>query len=147
VLSTAPQHVHEVVVRIDVVQPAGGQQALHNADVLGSQLSPAEQPVLLTHRDHAQRTLKVVRVDRYLRVVQVDRQADSSLADIRQRTEEGTARQESLLVELLVDPGEEAFVDGFRLLLSASELGLPRQAIVRVVELGDDFAGSKNRKI
>lgn len=31
-LTNALQHVHEVVVRIDIVQLAGGQQALHNAD-------------------------------------------------------------------------------------------------------------------
>ena len=67
VLADTLQHVHEVIVRVNVVQPAGGKQALHNADVLGPQLGLAEQPVLLTHRDNPQGALKVVCIDRYLR--------------------------------------------------------------------------------
>ena len=42
VLTDELQHVDEVVVRIDLVQPIGRQQALYNADVPGAQLSPAE---------------------------------------------------------------------------------------------------------
>lgn len=107
-LADTLQHVHKIVVRIDVVQPAGCQQALHNADMLGAKFGPAEQPVLLTHRDHPQGALEMVRVDRYLRVLQVDRQADPALKDIRERSKEGTARQKAPVVELLVDPREEA---------------------------------------
>lgn len=59
----------------------------------------------------------MVCVDRYFCVIQVGRQANPAFPDICQRTEEGTARQESLLVEML-------------LFLSARELGLSRQAIV-----------------
>jgi hypothetical protein len=47
VLADSLQHVHEVIRRIYVVQPAGRQQALHNADVPGAQLGPTEQPILL----------------------------------------------------------------------------------------------------
>lgn len=55
---------------------------------------------------------------------------------------ERTARQETLLVELLVAPYYEAFEHRFRLLLQAYELGLSRQAIVAtllfaLVESGD----------
>jgi hypothetical protein len=74
------------------------------------------------------RRTEVVGVDRYFRVIQVDRQAEPALADIRQRTKEWAARQESLLVELLVDPGEEALEDRFRLFLTACVLGLARMA-------------------
>lgn len=142
-LANALQHIYEIIVGIDIVQPTGRQQALHNADVPRAQLSPAEQPVLFAHRDDPQRAFAVVRVDRYLRIVQVDRQADPTLTDIRQRTEEGTARQEAALVELLVEPGEETLEDGFRLLLSASELGLPRHTIVANLLL--DLVESGNR--
>lgn len=84
----------------------------------------------------------MVRVDRYLRIIQVDRQADPSLTDIRQGTQEGTARQETLLVELRIDPRIEAIEDRFRLFLTARELGLSRQAIAAdllldLVESGD----------
>lgn len=129
-LVDALQHINEVIIRIDVAQSAGRQEALHNADVVAPQLGPAEQPVLFSHRDNPQGALEVICVDRYLGVVQVDRQADPAFSDICQRTEEGTTRQESLFVELLVDSGEEALEDRFRLFLSACELGLSRQAIV-----------------
>jgi hypothetical protein len=46
VLADTLQHVDEVIERVDVVQPAGGQQALQNANVLGAQLSQDEQLVL-----------------------------------------------------------------------------------------------------
>jgi len=36
------QHIDQVGVRIDAVQPAGGQQALDDADVPGAGLGPAE---------------------------------------------------------------------------------------------------------
>ena len=70
-LADTLQYVDEVVVRIDVVEPTGRQQALHNADMLGAQLGPAEQPVFF-HRDDPQGGLEVVRVDRYLWVIQAD---------------------------------------------------------------------------
>ena len=95
-----------------------------------AQPSPAEQPVLLSHWDDAQGALEVLRVDRYLRIIQVNRQANPPLPDISQRAQEGTARQESLSVKLLVDPRVEALKHRFRLLLAACELGLPIQAIV-----------------
>jgi hypothetical protein len=93
-LADSLEHVHKVVIRIDVVQPTGSEQALHNADVLGALLGPAEQPVLFTHRDHPQGALEVVCVDSYLRVIQVNRQADPAFSYICQRTKEGTAGQE-----------------------------------------------------
>ena len=103
---------------------------MHNADVLGAQLSPAEQPVLLTHWVHPQGAFEVVRVDRYLRVIQIDGQPEPALTDIRQRSEKGAARQGALLVKLLIDPGEEAIEDRLGLFLLACALCLPRQIVV-----------------
>jgi hypothetical protein len=80
---------------------------LYNADVLRAQLGPAEQPVLLTHWDNPQGAFEVIRVDRYLWIIQVDQQASPALTDVCQRAKGGTARQESLLVELAVDPGKK----------------------------------------
>jgi hypothetical protein len=45
-LSDALEDVDEVVVGVDVVQPAGDDQALDDADVFGPELGPAEEPVL-----------------------------------------------------------------------------------------------------
>lgn len=81
-------------------------------------------------------------VDRYLRIIQIDRQPGPALTDIRQRTKEWAARQESLSVELLVDPRKKALEHGFRLFLATCELGLSSQAIdadllLDLVESGD----------
>ena len=89
--------VDEVIVGVDVVQPAGCQQALHDADVFSAELSPTEQPVLSAHWDDAQRALKMVGIDRHLRVIEIHGEPDASLTDIGQRAKERTARQEALL--------------------------------------------------
>lgn len=39
------QDIDQIVVGIDVVKAAGGQQALHNTHLFGPQFRPAEQPV------------------------------------------------------------------------------------------------------
>ena len=42
-LANSLQDIDQVVIRIDFVQSASGQRALHDADVLGTQFRPAEQ--------------------------------------------------------------------------------------------------------
>ena len=44
-LTDALQDIDEVVVRIDLVQPAGHDQALHDPDVFGPEFGPTEHPV------------------------------------------------------------------------------------------------------
>ena len=41
-LRHALQHINKIVIRIDVVQPAGHNQTLHDADVFCAQLGPIE---------------------------------------------------------------------------------------------------------
>ncbi len=67
-LADALEHIDQVVVRIDVVQPTGDDQALEDADVPGPQLGPAEQPIAMPHRKHTPGTFEVVGVDRHVRV-------------------------------------------------------------------------------
>jgi len=45
VLADALQHVHQVGVRIQVVQFAGGDQALDDPQVFGTEFSPAKKPI------------------------------------------------------------------------------------------------------
>lgn len=56
-LNDTLQNVHEVVVRIDIVQPAGHQQALHNADMFGVQLGQLNSqfflPIGMTRSAHS----------------------------------------------------------------------------------------------
>ena len=46
VLSHALQHIDQVVIGIDAMQPAGDDQALDDAHVFRAQLGPGEQPRL-----------------------------------------------------------------------------------------------------
>jgi hypothetical protein len=57
------------MIRIDVVQPAGRQHALHNADMLDARFGPTEQPVLSAHRDDPKGALDMIRVDRCLWII------------------------------------------------------------------------------
>ena len=68
----ALQYVDQVGVGIDLVQPAGRQQALDDTDMPGTDLAPAKQPVLAPHRDDPQGSLQMIGVDRYIRITQVD---------------------------------------------------------------------------
>ena len=57
------QHVDQVRVGIDPVQPAGDDQTLQDPHLFRAEFGPAEQPVLSPHWDRPQRALKMVRVD------------------------------------------------------------------------------------
>jgi len=122
-LPYALQDVDEVVVRVDVVKPAGDEQTLHDANVLGSQLGPAEEPVASTHGNHAQCAFDMVRIDRHLRIIEKDLKPLPPFAHVVQRFRERTARQKSLCFEELVHPCEELIDDGFG--VSLSFLSLP----------------------
>jgi len=69
------QNIDEVIVRVDVVQAARDEQALHDPDVLGAKLGPTEVPVFPAHRNHAQRALEMVGVDRHVRIRQNSEEA------------------------------------------------------------------------
>ena len=45
-LADALEHVDQIGIRIDVMQLAGRDQALDDADVFGAKLGPAEEPGL-----------------------------------------------------------------------------------------------------
>ncbi len=38
------EHIHEVDIGIDALQAARGNQALHDADIVGTDFRPAKQP-------------------------------------------------------------------------------------------------------
>ena len=70
-LSDTLQHIDEVVVWIDGVQPTGHQHALHDTDVLGAEFGPTE-PIFATHPNHPQCALQMVGIDRHVRVAEID---------------------------------------------------------------------------
>ena len=41
-LTNPLQYIDEIIVRIDVMQPTGHQQALHDTDVLGAEFGPTD---------------------------------------------------------------------------------------------------------
>ena len=62
------QHIDQVGVWIDAVEPAGDDQALDDAYVLRPEFGPAEEPGLAPHRHNTQRSFKVIGVDRNVRI-------------------------------------------------------------------------------
>ena len=90
-LTNALQYIDEIIVRIDVMQPTGDQQALHDANMLRAKFGPTRQPVFAAHRNHPQGALQMVGVDRHIRVVQIDLESRPPLANVGQRRDEGTA--------------------------------------------------------
>ena len=44
------QDIDQVVIGMDVVEAASGQQTLHDTDLFGTQFRPAEQPCLAIMR-------------------------------------------------------------------------------------------------
>ena len=50
-LADALQYVDKIVVRIELMQPTGRNQALDDADMLGAELGPAEHPIFSTQRN------------------------------------------------------------------------------------------------
>lgn len=46
VLADALEHIDQINIGVDVVQAAGGDQALRDAYVFGPELGPAEEPVV-----------------------------------------------------------------------------------------------------
>ena len=63
---------------------------LYDANMLGTQLGPTEQPIFATHRNHPQRALQMVGVNRYRRIIEVDLQPHPPLAYVGQRRNERT---------------------------------------------------------
>ena len=143
-LTNTLQHINEIVIRIDVMQSACHQQALHDANVPGAEFGPAEQPISATHRNHPQGAFQMVGIDRHIsrrwrrakrllhtpgrpaRVILVDgprpaphhagHEADIGAAAINHTNRGGWARQD-LRVVALDGPGPRP----------VASLGLPRR--------------------
>jgi len=63
VLADAPQDIHQVRIHVDVVQTAGDDKRVGDANVLGPELGPGEIPVLAAHGNDSQLALEMVRVE------------------------------------------------------------------------------------
>ena len=64
--------IDKVVVGVDVLQTAGGDQALDDADMPGTEFCPTEHPVFPALGNRTERAFEVVGVDRDIRVGQED---------------------------------------------------------------------------
>jgi hypothetical protein len=76
------QHIDQIGIRVDAVESASHDQTLDDANVLCTEFGPAKVPGLSSHRDDAQRSLQVVRVDGYIRIGEKDFEPDAPLAHI-----------------------------------------------------------------
>src|SRR6266853_1100007 len=95
----------------------------------GSELGPAEEPVPAAHRDRTQRALEVVRVDRHVGIVEENLQPQASLSHIAECLGEGAARQETLALQLLLDPREEGLHSWLAMGEPMAPLGLAAELV------------------
>jgi hypothetical protein len=142
VLADALQDIDEVRVGIDVVHSARGDQALHDASVLGADLRSAEQPVLFAEWNRAQSTLDVVRVDGYVGVIEEALQSRATLSHVGHRLGQWVAGPQPLPLELRVNPAEEFLDQWFAVREPMFPLGLPLELgfadrLLDLVELAD----------
>ena len=86
------QDIDQVVVGVHVVEPACGDQALDDADVLGTEFGPAKKPRLSAHRDSAQTPLEMVGIERHVRLGKKHAQGMLSRAEVVQCQRERVAR-------------------------------------------------------
>lgn len=107
-LTDVLQHVHQVGVRIKVVQLAGADQALDDPQVFGSQFGPAEHPIFATQRNGTQSPFQMVGVRLHLRVFQEDLEAGFACDHIVQCFGQRVTGEQTTLLKLLVAPLEEA---------------------------------------
>ncbi len=107
------EDVDEIHIGIDVVQDTGRDQALCPADFLGAHLGPTEEPVLPPHRNRAERSLEVVRVDGHLGVRQENLESLLSMECVVRRLRERVRWKQSRLGHLLLQPLEELSHDQF----------------------------------
>ena len=105
------QHIDQIGVWIDAVQSTRHNQALHDTNVLGAKLRPAEVPVLPPHRDGAQRPFQMVRVERHVGICEKDFEPEATFSRVRQRFRQRITGQQSVPLELPIDPGEEGLND------------------------------------
>ena len=89
------QDIDQVVIGIDIVEAASGQQALHDADLFGTQFRPAEQPSLPAHGDHPQASFQMICVDGYIGIAQEDLQPRPAFVGIGQCFAQWIAGQQS----------------------------------------------------
>ena len=103
------------------MQPAGRQQALDDANMSGTHLAPAKEPILATHRDHPQCALQMVGIDRHIGVAKVGAQLRLVVGRVHQRLGQWCAVNQIKALALLVAPAEEDLGD--RLGMAAAILG------------------------
>ena len=84
-LSDSLEDVYEVGVNIDTVEPTSHDQALHDADLLRTQLGPTEIPVFSARRDDAQCALQMVGIQPSIGIGEKHLQAQPPLAHVVKR--------------------------------------------------------------
>ena len=101
------QDIDEVEIGIDLVKNARCDEALDLANTFRSELRPTEEPVLPPHRDGAESSFEMIRVDRYIGIAEKDLEANPSGPCIVCRFGERVIRQECRRSEFFLEPLEE----------------------------------------
>jgi hypothetical protein len=106
-LTDALEDIDQVCIRVNTMEAAGHDEALHDANVLRAQFSPTEIPTLPPHWDSSQRALQMVRVHGHLRVSQKYFQPRAALSHIVERLGKRCRGAQPLLLEAPIHPGKK----------------------------------------
>src|SRR6185437_6953406 len=142
VLADALQDVDEVGVHVDAMQPAGDDERLDDANMLGAELRPAEVPIFTPHRYDSQGALKVVRVQRDIGVGQEHLEPSSAFASVIECIDERVLWAQSVRLEPPIHPAEERLHVRLAVYQAMQSLGLPCELLaadllLNVVERAD----------
>ena len=85
------EHVYEIIVGVDALESARTEEALDDAEMLGSELCPAEHPISPSYRYGSNLSFDPVRVYGHVGIFQEDLQWPLAAADIEESFGEGIA--------------------------------------------------------
>lgn len=111
VVFDALQDIHQVGVRVDALEAARPQEALDDADVLGSDLGPAEEVVAASERNRTDFAFEMIGIDRHARVFEEDPQPLLALEPVAHGLGERTRGEQEVFLGDLPEPGEKRVHD------------------------------------
>ena len=129
-LCDALQDVDEIRVDIDPVQPTGHDQRLDDADVLRSELRPAEVPVFASHWDNSQGPLEMVRIGRHAGICQEHLESCTPLPRVIQSVDGRAFRTQPVRLKRSIHPVEERLDVRLAVRQAMKSLGVPRELLL-----------------
>ena len=86
------QHIHEIAIRVDPLQPARGEETLHKPDGACAHFRPATEPIAAAERYGADLPRQVIGIQRHGGIGEKDTQRSAAVQRIVGRLAKGIGR-------------------------------------------------------